>query len=183
MVLTRSHVDKRVAGVAPAAEANKISGSDPSQKFTVKYLRGLLLDANVSIPPRTRKADLIKICTESKLIHTKSEISEADATREIGKDSCGKEANEPVPDDHSRLLENMPSQFDDVYYLMPDFVPTMITVPTLQNILCRHNIGYNGKETKADLVNLFNKYIKPKAAATLAAIEAVERSEEGIVDV
>ncbi|KAI8162926.1 Inner nuclear membrane protein SRC1 [Colletotrichum sp. SAR 10_70] len=121
--------------------------------------------------------------TESKLIHTKSEISEADATGAIGKDSCGNEVNGPVLDDHSCLLENMPSQFDDLYYLMGDFAPTTIKVPTLRNIPCRHNIVYNGKETNADLVNLFNKYIKPKAAATLAAIEAVERSEEGIVDV
>ncbi|KAF0315932.1 hypothetical protein GQ607_016826 [Colletotrichum asianum] len=102
------------------------------------------------------------MCTESKLIHTKLEISEADATGAIGKDSCGKEVSDPVPDDHARLLESMPSQFDDVYYLMPDFAPTTIKVPTLRNILCRHNIGYNGKETKTDLANLFSKYIKPK---------------------
>ncbi|KAF3808679.1 hypothetical protein GCG54_00006546 [Colletotrichum gloeosporioides] len=123
------------------------------------------------------------MCTESKLIHTELEISEADATGAIGKDGCGKEVNGPVPDDHSRLLENMPSQFNDVYHLMPDFAPTAIKLPALRNILCRHNIVYNGKETKADLVNLFNKYIKPKAAAILAAIEAVERPEEDIVDV
>ncbi|KAK2757138.1 hypothetical protein CKAH01_17051 [Colletotrichum kahawae] len=77
----------------------------------------------------------------------------------------------------------MPSQFDDVFYLMPDFAPMAIKAPMLRNILCRHNVAYNGKETKADLAGLFNSHIKPKAAATLVAIQAVERSEEGIVDV
>ncbi|KAF0319716.1 hypothetical protein GQ607_013081 [Colletotrichum asianum] len=83
----------------------------------------------------------------------------------------------------SQPLDNIPSLFDDTSYLAPDFNPTTLKIPTLRNVLLRHNIPYPPTQTKKVLVDIFISEIQPRAAATLAAMAKVQRDEKDIVDV
>ncbi|CAG8443749.1 951_t:CDS:10 [Cetraspora pellucida] len=47
------------------------------------------------------------------------------------------------------------------YYLDPGFLPQKVTMARLREILGEHNVHYTGNEKKAELVELFNKQIKP----------------------
>ncbi|KAF3803812.1 hypothetical protein GCG54_00011650 [Colletotrichum gloeosporioides] len=93
---------------------------------------------------------------------------------------------EGTPDDttaaSSQPLDNIPSLFDDTSYLAPDFNPTTLKIPTLRNVLLRHNIPYSPTQTKSVLIEIFISEIQPRAAATLAAMAKVQRDEKGIVD-
>lgn len=80
-------------------------------------------------------------------------------------------------------LENIPSMWDDVGYLATNFKPSTMKVATLRNVLCRHNIHYSSADTKKTLVDIFDKEITPRAAATLTAMGKIAPSSEGIVDV
>ncbi|KAI8226418.1 Inner nuclear membrane protein SRC1 [Colletotrichum sp. SAR 10_86] len=83
----------------------------------------------------------------------------------------------------SQPLDNVPSLFDDTSYLAPDFNPTTLKIPTLRNLLLRHNIPYPPTHTKKVLVDIFVSEIQPRAAATLVAMAKVQRDEKDIVDV
>ncbi|KAI8295136.1 Inner nuclear membrane protein SRC1 [Colletotrichum sp. SAR11_240] len=83
----------------------------------------------------------------------------------------------------SQPLDNIPSLFDDTSYLVPGFNPTTLKIPTLRNVLLRHNIPYPPTHTKKVLVDIFVSEIQPRAAATLAAMSKVQRDEKDIVDV
>ncbi|CAG8491137.1 1420_t:CDS:2 [Cetraspora pellucida] len=47
------------------------------------------------------------------------------------------------------------------YFLDPGFLPQKVTMARLREILGEHNVHYTGNEKKAELVELFNKQIKP----------------------
>ncbi|KAH0423508.1 hypothetical protein CcaCcLH18_12134 [Colletotrichum camelliae] len=80
-------------------------------------------------------------------------------------------------------LENIPSLWDDVGYLAPNFNPSDMKVAMLRNILCRHNVHYSSADAKKTLVQIFSEEITPRAAATLTAMGKVVPSNDGITDV
>jgi Man1-Src1p-like protein/HeH/LEM domain-containing protein len=71
---------------------------------------------------------------------------------------------------------------EDISYLQPDFNPTSLTVPRLRNVLLTHNIDYPSSAKKADLVQIFNDELKPRAKKLLAAQRRIQRSSRGIED-
>ena len=71
---------------------------------------------------------------------------------------------------------------DDMEYLQPSFEPTSITMPRLRNILMTHDIQYPPSAKKAQLVELFNQELKPKANRLLIERDRVKRTSKGIVD-
>lgn len=71
----------------------------------------------------------------------------------------------------------------DLEYLRPDFEPSSATVPRLRSILVAESVPYPSSAKKADLIELFNLNVKPKAKKLLAARERTRRSARGIQDV
>ena len=71
---------------------------------------------------------------------------------------------------------------DDVDYLQPSFEPSSVTMPVLRNILMSNNIHYPASAKKADLVDIFNQRLRPKARKLLAAREHVRRTSAGITN-
>ncbi|KAF0315071.1 Src1p [Colletotrichum asianum] len=121
---------------------------------------------------------------------TKPSLSKTFSPEEVASNSKpSKEAGHEEPAESkgdgtaATPLENIPSMWDDVGYLAANFDPTTMKVALLRNILCRRNIPYSSADTKKTLVNIFDKEITPRVAATLTAMGKVAPSNEGIVDV
>ncbi|KAL1411856.1 inner nuclear membrane protein enriched at telomere/subtelomere region [Vanrija albida] len=68
-------------------------------------------------------------------------------------------------------------------YLAPGFQASTLKVAQLRSILLEHNIHYLSNAKKADLVNLFNTQLVPRAGGILAADSRVRPSAHGIVAV
>jgi hypothetical protein len=71
----------------------------------------------------------------------------------------------------------------ELEYLRPGFEPQSATVPRLRSILVAESVAYPSSAKKADLIELFNQNVKPKAKKLLAARERTKRSTRGIKDV
>ena len=72
---------------------------------------------------------------------------------------------------------------EDLEYLSPGFDPTTLTVPRLREILVSHDIGYPASSKKAQLIDIFNEKLVPKARRILNARAKVRRTSTGITDV
>ncbi|KAK2051927.1 hypothetical protein LY76DRAFT_598995 [Colletotrichum caudatum] len=163
--------------------------------MTVLQLRQYLQDCAVRIPPGTRKAQLVQIAKEhharappdvqvGHLIILSAQLSDlsierAQTTAELTTDAT-------TPGEHIMpgvsALPNIPNPTDDISYLQPGFDPAFLTVPKLRNLLAAHQVMYAKAKNKADLVRLFEANIIPRAAATIQAMGAIERTDEGIID-
>lgn len=71
---------------------------------------------------------------------------------------------------------------DEVEYLSPSFDPATLTVPSLRNILLSHDITYPASAKKPQLIELFNKELKPRSRKILAARSRIRRTSKGITD-
>jgi Man1-Src1p-C-terminal domain/HeH/LEM domain len=71
---------------------------------------------------------------------------------------------------------------EDLAYLQKGFDPASLTVPRLRNVLLTHGISFPSSAKKADLVQLFNDELKPRAAKILSARRRTQRSSKGIED-
>lgn len=72
---------------------------------------------------------------------------------------------------------------DELYYLQPDFNLTSLTIPKLRGILVQHDISWSSSAKKAELVQLVEDEILPKAKKLLRERERVRRTSRGITDV
>lgn len=177
--------------------------------LTVAHLRALLEKANVRVPPKTRKITLFDLAVSHNLLPHTEEITGTtiDVPKHRSDDSrCSQNTmtesallveagarissmpseNDPEAGRHPAkvtiALRNTLSVYDDISYLAPGFDAFTLPAPRLRNILLRHEVSYQKTKTKADLVRLFNEEIAPKAEATLRAMENVEATDEGIMD-
>ncbi|KAG0136840.1 putative sister chromatid separation protein [Tuber indicum] len=71
---------------------------------------------------------------------------------------------------------------DEQEYLQPGFDPNTLKVAELRGILLEHNVDYPSSAKKAQLVELFNSQIAPKARRILGARSRVKASVQGIID-
>ncbi|PWW75130.1 hypothetical protein C7212DRAFT_281055, partial [Tuber magnatum] len=71
---------------------------------------------------------------------------------------------------------------DEQEYLQPGFDPNTLKVAELRGILLEHNVEYPSSAKKAQLVELFNSQILPKARRILGARSRVKASVQGIID-
>jgi hypothetical protein len=71
---------------------------------------------------------------------------------------------------------------DDLAYLQPDFDPTSLTVARLRNVLLTHGVSWPSSAKKAELVQLFNTELKPRARKILTQRRKTQRSSKGIED-
>ncbi|MCJ1313966.1 inner nuclear membrane protein enriched at telomere/subtelomere region [Agyrium rufum] len=71
---------------------------------------------------------------------------------------------------------------DEMEYLSPGFNPATLTVPRLRSILVSHDIQYPSSAKKADLVDLFNSQLVPKAKKIMASRARTKRTSRGITD-
>ncbi|KAG7932894.1 hypothetical protein KL934_003549 [Ogataea polymorpha] len=66
---------------------------------------------------------------------------------------------------------------DSVEYLDPDFDPHKVTVPRLRSILVDRKIDYPSSAKKAELIQLYEEYIRPNAAKWLEEYKnSIEKS-------
>ena len=72
---------------------------------------------------------------------------------------------------------------DDLYYLQPGFDLNTLTVPRLRNILVMHDIAFPGSAKKAQLVDIVEGELLPKAKKLLRERDRVRRTSRGITDV
>ncbi|KAI9832810.1 MAG: inner nuclear membrane protein enriched at telomere/subtelomere region [Phylliscum demangeonii] len=70
----------------------------------------------------------------------------------------------------------------DTDYLAPDFDPSLLTVPRLRSIFVAHDVSYPASAKKAQLVEIFNAEILPRARKILAAQSRTKRTSKGITD-
>lgn len=75
----------------------------------------------------------------------------------------------------------MPSSLDTAH-LRPEFDPNSVRVAELRGILVEHLVPYSSTAKKADLVELYEREIRPKAHKILAQRERVRASSVGIED-
>jgi len=71
---------------------------------------------------------------------------------------------------------------ESVEYLQPGFDPKTLTIPRLRSILVAHNIPYSSSAKKAQLIDIFNDEVVPRARKILAERARAKRSSKGIVD-
>ncbi|PUU76932.1 Man1-Src1p-C-terminal domain-domain-containing protein [Tuber borchii] len=71
---------------------------------------------------------------------------------------------------------------DEQEYLQPGFDPNTLKVAELRGILLEHSVDYPSSAKKAQLVELFNSQIAPKARRILGARSRVKASVQGIID-
>src|SRR3954466_11127008 len=69
---------------------------------------------------------------------------------------------------------------DETDYLTPDFDPNSLKIADLRRILQAHEISFSSSLKKADLVDLFERKVKPNAASILAQQKKVKPSGHGI---
>ncbi|KUI63172.1 Inner nuclear membrane protein SRC1 [Cytospora mali] len=71
----------------------------------------------------------------------------------------------------------------EVDYLQPDFVPSSVTMPRLRSILVSQNVPYPATAKKAQLVEIFNDNVAPRARKLLAQRQKAKRSSMGITNI
>lgn len=72
---------------------------------------------------------------------------------------------------------------DDPEYLQPGFDPTKLRAADLRGLLLEHDVNYPSTAKKAQLVDLFNQYISPRATQIAAQRNRVRASTDGIISV
>jgi hypothetical protein len=72
---------------------------------------------------------------------------------------------------------------EDLFYFQPDFDPHSVTVPQLRNILVSQDVQYPSSAKKAELIDIFNEKVAPRAKKALAARARTKRTTRGIKDV
>ncbi|KAI8240142.1 hypothetical protein K4K57_007563 [Colletotrichum sp. SAR 10_99] len=178
---------------APAALAQDV------EAMSITQLHTYLQDHAIHVPSRARKAQLLEIAKEhhARLSETQtgdlttlsaqlSDLSieadqfKADSTTDASTDGPINGVSPEV--DTNTPLPNIPNPTDDILYLHPSFDPNSLTIPKLRNLLAAHEVAYTKAKNKADLVHLFEANVVPRAAATLQAMSAVEKTDQGIVD-
>lgn len=76
----------------------------------------------------------------------------------------------------------MDSGNDDLEYLSPDFDLNSLTVPRIRAILVSHDVTYPSSAKKAQLVNILEDEVLPKAKKLLRERERVRRTSKGITN-
>lgn len=71
----------------------------------------------------------------------------------------------------------------EVDYLQPDFEPASVTIPRLRSILVSQNVPYPATAKKAQLVEIFNDTVAPRARKLLAQRQKAKRSSMGITNI
>ncbi|CCD47306.2 hypothetical protein QC760_008526 [Botrytis cinerea] len=71
---------------------------------------------------------------------------------------------------------------DELKYLQGGFDPFTLTIPQIRSILVTYNIDYPSSAKKAELVDIFNKDLKPQARKILNERASAKRTSRGIVD-
>lgn len=74
------------------------------------------------------------------------------------------------------------SGFEDLDYLSPDFDLNSLTVPRLRSILVSHDVSYPASAKKAQLVQILQDEVLPRARTLLRERDEVRRTSEGITD-
>ncbi|KAI9671603.1 MAG: inner nuclear membrane protein enriched at telomere/subtelomere region [Trizodia sp. TS-e1964] len=70
----------------------------------------------------------------------------------------------------------------ELEYLAPGFDASSLTMPKLRGILMAHKVEYTSSLKKADLVDLFNTHLAPKAKRILSTRARIKRTSKGITD-
>ncbi|PLB55377.1 putative sister chromatid separation protein [Aspergillus steynii IBT 23096] len=71
---------------------------------------------------------------------------------------------------------------DEMDYLSPGFDLNSLTVPRLRSILVNHDVSYPASAKKAQLIQILESDVLPKAKKLLRERERVRRTSEGITD-
>ncbi|KAL1868695.1 inner nuclear membrane protein enriched at telomere/subtelomere region [Diaporthe australafricana] len=71
----------------------------------------------------------------------------------------------------------------EVDYLQPEFEPASVTIPRLRSILVSQNVPYPATAKKAQLVEIFNDTVAPRAKKLLAQRQKAKRSSMGITNI
>ncbi|KMP01024.1 hypothetical protein CIRG_01164 [Coccidioides immitis RMSCC 2394] len=71
---------------------------------------------------------------------------------------------------------------DELAYLMPGFDLNSLTVPRLRSILVSHDVPYPTSAKKAQLINIVESEVLPKAKQLLRQRDRIKRTSEGIID-
>ncbi|KAI1956790.1 inner nuclear membrane protein enriched at telomere/subtelomere region [Ophidiomyces ophidiicola] len=71
---------------------------------------------------------------------------------------------------------------DELAYLTPGFDLNSLTVPRLRSILVTHDISYPTSAKKAQLVNIIESEVLPKAKQLLRQRDRIQRTSVGIID-
>lgn len=71
---------------------------------------------------------------------------------------------------------------DELYYLQPGFNLNSLTIPKIRGILVQHDIGWSSSAKKAELIELVEDQILPKAKKLLKERDRIRRSSRGITD-
>lgn len=71
----------------------------------------------------------------------------------------------------------------EVDYLQPEFEPASVTIPRLRSILVSQNVSYPATAKKAQLVEIFNDTVAPRAKKLLAQRQKAKRSSMGITNI
>ncbi|ROW11543.1 hypothetical protein VMCG_01458 [Cytospora schulzeri] len=71
----------------------------------------------------------------------------------------------------------------EVDYLQPEFEPASVTMPRLRSILVSQNVPYPATAKKAQLVEIFNDNVAPRARKLLAQRQKAKRSSMGITNI
>jgi hypothetical protein len=74
------------------------------------------------------------------------------------------------------------SDYEGLEYLEPGFEPASLTVPRLRSIFVTHDISYPANAKKAQLLQIFEDEVKPKARKILSARARARRTSRGITD-
>ncbi|KAJ3940759.1 hypothetical protein N0V92_013916, partial [Colletotrichum tropicale] len=178
---------------APAALAQD------AEAMSMAQLRNYLQACAIAVPSRARKPQLLQLVQKhqakpsdiqagdmttlsAQLSHLSIEADQFidDSTTDASTDGPINGVSPEV--DTNTPLPNIPKPTDDISYLHASFNPTSLTVPKLRNLLSAHEVTYTKAKNKADLLQLFEAHIVPRAAATIQAMSTVEKTDEGIVD-
>ncbi|EHL03653.1 putative Inner nuclear membrane protein HEH2 [Glarea lozoyensis 74030] len=74
------------------------------------------------------------------------------------------------------------SDYEGLEYLEPGFEPASLTVPRLRSIFVTHDITYPANAKKAQLLQIFEDEVKPKAKKILSVRARARRTSRGITD-
>jgi hypothetical protein len=74
------------------------------------------------------------------------------------------------------------SDYEGLEYLEPGFQPASLTIPRLRSIFVTHDIAYPATAKKADLIQIFEDEIRPRAKKIVFARARARRTSKGITD-
>jgi hypothetical protein len=74
------------------------------------------------------------------------------------------------------------SDYEGLEYLAPGFDPASLTVPRLRSIFVTHDITYPAAAKKAQLVQIFEDEVKPRAKKIVSTRARARRTSKGITD-